>query len=93
MTERKPFYNRPCKNCGKPVFTDSEDFWRFDPDIEKYRMVDYKGDFYPLDTHPATTEQRLVEYYGDKIKLAKETDIMWRTLALVVDALVANRML
>lgn len=86
---------KPCKGCkgAKPIYSDGEDFWRFDPELDLYRMVNFHGGFYPTTTHPATTEQQLVVHFGDALSVATELDIMWRTLNLVVDALTAAQLL
>jgi hypothetical protein len=91
---------KPCKGCGdgKPIYTDGEDFFKWDPERQLYRAVSFKGDFYPIDTHPGCTEVQLVRLYRTnpemgELKVATEHDILWRTFALVVDVLVANKML
>lgn len=94
---------KPCAGCGgrKPIYTDGEDFFKWDPEHQLYRAVNYKGDFYPIDTHPGATEQQLVAAFGlhgsgkgpAVLRVATEYDILWRTFSLVIDVLVANRML
>lgn len=77
---------QPCKNCQdrRHVFTDGEDFWRYDHDSELFRMVDYDGVFYPIHTHPGATEQQLAIAMGPLLKLATEADIIWRTVRLIL---------
>lgn len=89
---------KPCAGCGgrRPVYTDGEEFFKWDPERQLYRIVNYKGDFYPIDTHPGTTEVQLVKFYrerGKELSVATEHDILWRTFALIIDCLTANRML
>lgn len=88
MTERL-LPSGPCKNCqGKrAVFTDGEDFWRWDEEIKLFRIVDYSGNFYPVETHPGTTEQELVAYVGTGLRLATEGDIIWRTVNMIFQRL------
>jgi hypothetical protein len=91
----------PCAGCGgrKPIYTDGEDFYKWDEYGRVYRIVDFRGEFYPLTTHPAFCEQQLMLEFGSvdgmssKLKLATEHDIMWRTLRLIVDSMSAHRML
>lgn len=94
---------KPCAGCGggHPIYTDGEDFFRWDPESQLYRTVDYNGFFYPIDTHPGCTEVQLVRFYrenssdgkGDSaLKVATEYDIMWRTLRLLVTRLVGNNL-
>lgn len=87
---------KPCSGCGgngKPIFTDGDDFWKWDPETEQYRVVDYYGSFYPLHTHPGATEQGLVEVFGSKLYLGTEQDIIWRTIRLMWGALLMANML
>lgn len=96
--DRRP---TPCAGCGgrKPIYTDGEDFFKWDPERQLYRAVDFKGGFYPIDTHPGATEQQLIRHFAStdgmssKLRVATEHDILWRTFALVVDVLVVNGML
>lgn len=76
----------PCKNCSKPIFTDGEDYWRWDQGSELFRLVDYNGGFYPLETHPGATEPQLVANIKG-LRLAKETDIVWRTVNMILQGL------
>jgi hypothetical protein len=78
---------RPCKNCQRPIFTDGEDFWKWDPESELYRIVDFKGDFYPLESHPAISEQRLLVSLKNGMQLATEADILWRTVNMILTGL------
>lgn len=89
---------KPCAGCGgrKPIYTDGEDFFKWDAERNLYRAVTYKGDFYPIDTHPGATEVQLVRYHrehGKELRVATEHDILWRTFALVVDVLTVHGML
>lgn len=92
---------KPCAGCGgrRPIYTDGEFFFKWDEKSQLYRAVSFKGDFYPLDTHPGCTEQQLIKHYGavdgmsSKLKVATEHDILWRTFALIVDVLTVHKML
>jgi hypothetical protein len=92
---------KPCRGCGggKPIYTDGEDFFKWDPERQLYRSVNHKGDFHPIDTHPGCTEVQLMKTFGsvdgmsNTLRVATEHDILWRTFALVIDCLVANKML
>jgi hypothetical protein len=75
-----------CRDCKKPIYTDGEDFWKWDPESKLFRLVDYTGQFYPSETHPGSTEQTLVVRVPD-IRLAKETDIVWRTVNMILQGL------
>lgn len=80
---------KPCSGCGgnsKPIYTDREDFWKWDPETEQYRMVDFFGKFYPLDTHDGCTEQQIVKFLEGRMWLATENDIIWRSVGLVFGA-------
>jgi hypothetical protein len=77
----------PCKNCQRPIFTDGEDFWKWDEESGLFRTVDYTNEFYPIDTHPGITEQQLVVYVGKDLRLATEADIIWRTVNMVLEGL------
>jgi hypothetical protein len=79
----------PCKNCRHAIFTDGEDFWKWDHESSQYRMVDFSGVFYPLETHPSTTEQQLVAYIGGKLRLSSDVEIVWRTVNLIFSGLLA----
>lgn len=76
-----------CKNCRTVIFTDEEDFWKWDEGTERFRMVDYTGEFYPLDSHPGTTQALLVQHIGEKLRLVSEADIIWRTVRLILEGL------
>jgi hypothetical protein len=81
---------KPCAGCGgrKPIYTDGEDFFKWDPERQLYRSVSHKGDFHPIVTHPGATEVQLVRHFreqGVTLQVATEHDIMWRTLSLLLD--------
>lgn len=87
---------KPCNGCGgngRPIYTDGDDFWKWDPQTEQYRVVDFYGQFYPLNTHPGTTEQKLVEFLDGKAWLATENDIIWRSVRLIYGAVTIAGML
>lgn len=80
---------KPCKDCmqsqqAQLVYTDGEDFWKWDQETELFRLVNFDGEFYPLDTHPGLQQASLVGYIGKDLVLAKETDIVWRTVRMVL---------
>lgn len=84
---------KPCAGCGgrKPIYTDGEDFFKWDGHTQLYRTVDYNGQFYSILTHPGFTEAQLIKHFGavdgmsSQLRVATEFDIIWRSLALLMD--------
>ncbi len=88
---------KPCAGCGgrKPIYTDGEDFFKWDPNTQLYRVVDFNGEFYPINTHPGCTEVQLVRHFREQevtLQAATEHDIMWRTLRVLLATATGRRM-
>lgn len=86
MTEPK---STPCKGCQdkRPIYTDGEDFWKWDPESNLFRVVDHFGEFYALDIFPGVTEPQLVYAFKESLYLATEADIIWRTTRMILTGL------
>lgn len=62
------------------------DFWRWDPEIGEYRIIDTYGKFFPLELCDSASEQHLRANFPG-LRVATEAEIMWRAVHLLFEAL------